>query len=245
MFSSVTTGNTVAKEYGFKQLTFGRRVDTHDYAGDLLSNTSDKIVARNIKLEDVEILYAACNNGHNLKGWTKQTLYPYHVTFKDGYLYAQFSVVNAGMSKCVKVRFCQQGNDVAVRIMYAAYIENLEDPENDFDVNYTRNNWKVITQENYKEGDSNQGYGIDVLCLRSKAKDKLTFAVSGTLAIDMPIGGDDVNTLSVTGADGKYPIAISNSLNAETLAKIRLNGKRVVQAANGRLVARGLTISVF
>jgi hypothetical protein len=77
------------------------------------------------------------------------------------------------------------------------------------------------------------------------ADSAISFGAGATLAVATLTLGDDVNMLSVTGADGEYPIAISNSLNAETLAKIRLNGKRVVQAANGRLVARGLVISVF
>ena len=77
------------------------------------------------------------------------------------------------------------------------------------------------------------------------ADSAISFGAGATLKVATLTLGDDVNTLSVTGADGEYPIAISNSLDAETLAKIRLNGKLVVQAANGRLVARGLTISVF
>ena len=77
------------------------------------------------------------------------------------------------------------------------------------------------------------------------ADSAISFGAGATLKVTTLTLGDDVNMLSVTGADGEYPIAISNSLNAETLAKIRLNGKRVVQAANGRLVARGLVISVF
>ncbi len=192
---SATTNSNVAKQYGFKQLTFGRRVETWDYIGNLLSDSYDTVVATNTALEDVEILYAACNNGHALTGWSRATdkpytLYPHHVVLTNGYLYAQFTLVDGTTTKGVKVRFCQSGDDVAVRIVYAAYISDLEDADNDFDVNYTSQNWKIITQEKFDAG-TKTGYGIDMVCLRSKAKDKLTFSVGGTRNLDVPFTGDN------------------------------------------------------
>ena len=203
-----------AKKYGFKQLTFGRRCETWDYCGNLLSDSYDTVVATNTSLEDVEILYATCNNGHALTGWSNAqvTLYPHHVVSADGYLYAQFPVIDGTMTKCVKIRLCQSGSDVAARIVYAAYIDGVLDLDNDFDINYTRQNWAVITQEKFDEGRSS-GYGLDTLALRSKAKDKLTFAVSGTLAIDMPIGGDDAEvTFEATSATATVNVTAQNSM---------------------------------
>ena len=213
---NLTKDNTVARKYGFKQLTFGRRYETWDYCGNLLSDSYDTVVATNTSLEDVEILYATCNNGHTLTGWSSNkgqvTLYPHHVVYADGYLYAQFPVIDGTMTKCVKIRLRQSGSDVAARIVYAAYIDDVLDLDNDFDINYTRQNWAVITQEKFDAG-SKQGYGLDTLALRSKAKDKLTFAVSGTLAIDMPIGGDDAEvTFEATSATATVNVTAQNSM---------------------------------
>lgn len=192
---NLTKDTNTAKKYGFKQLTFGRRYETWDYCGNLLSDSYDTVVATNTSLEDVEILYAACNNGHALTGWSRATdkpytLYPHHVVLTNGYLYAQFTLVDGTTTKGVKVRFCQSGDDVAVRIVYAAYISGLEDADNDFDVNYTSQNWRIITQEKFDAGTTT-GYGIDMVCLRSKAKDKLAFSVDGTWNLDVPFTGDN------------------------------------------------------
>ena len=77
------------------------------------------------------------------------------------------------------------------------------------------------------------------------ADSAISFGAGATLTVTTLTLGNEVNTLSITGADGEYPIRISNRLDAETLAKIRLNGKRVIQAGDGRLVRQGLIISVF
>lgn len=212
---NLTKNTDTAKKYGFKQLTFGRRYETWDYCGNLLSDSYDTVVATNTSLEDVEILYATCNNGHELTGWSSKadvTLYPHHVVSADGYLYAQFPVIDGTMTKCVKIRLRQSGSDVAARIVYAAYIDGVLDLDNDFDINYTRQNWGVITQEKFDAG-SKQGYGLDTLALRSKTKDKLTFAVSGTLAIDMPIGGDDAEvTFEAASAAATVNVTAQNSM---------------------------------
>ncbi len=214
---SATTNNNIAKQYGFTQLTFGRRVETWDYIGNLLSDSYDTVVATNTALEDVEILYAACNNGHALTGWSRATdkpytLYPHHVVLTNGYLYAQFTLVDGTMTKGVKVRFCQSGDDVAVRIVYAAYISDLEDADNDFDVNYTRQNWGIITQEKFDKGTTT-GYGIDTICLRSKAKDKLTFSVDGTWNLDVPFTGDNTEvTFEAASATATVNATAANTM---------------------------------
>ena len=78
-----------------------------------------------------------------------------------------------------------------------------------------------------------------------EADSAIAFAPGATLTVTTLTLGSGVETLSITGADGEYPIRISNRLDAETLAKIRLNGKRVIQAGDGRLVRVGLIIAVF
>ena len=149
-----------------------------------------------------------------LSGWSskaKVTLYPHHVVSADGYLYAQFPVIDGTMTKCVKIRLCQSGSDVAARIVYAAYIDGVLDLDNDFDINYTRQNWAVITQEKFDEG-SKQGYGLDTLALRSTAKDSLTFKVNGTMDVPAVAGNDVAVTFEAASAAATVNVTERNSM---------------------------------
>ena len=88
------------------------------------------------------------------------------------------------------------------------------------------------------------GAANTVKTIAATADSGLSLGSGASLTVATLTLGDDVNTFAITATDGEYPVTVSDTLDDATLAKIRLNGRRVIQAPSGRLACRGFVITV-
>lgn len=207
------TNNSTAKKYGFKQLTFGRRCDTFDYYGTLLTSDFDTVVATNVAIGDVELLYGA-NQSKPSQGWGMRVFEPRNITFAEGVLSAEFARYDSPNVKAVKVELKQFGDEIKARVKWARYATS-DGIDFDFEADgavYTTT--KIATEDIYVSSGTLM-YGIDTLCLRSKAKDRLMFSVSGTMDLDMPVSGENAEvTFEAASATAEVNVTAQNKMTA-------------------------------
>lgn len=179
--------------YNVKQLEVGSRRETYDYTNGLLTASFDTIVARNVAVEDLEILFGAGGYKQSLgSAFGRSPLVPRHVKLEDGILSAQMVYVqSASRSKCVKIELKQSGNDVVARAVYAKY-NSTNDETFDFDVAGT--SYTLATDY------SINGYGVDMLALRRKSKDRIVFKVSGSKTLGAVSGNGTEVTFEASAA---------------------------------------------
>ena len=170
---------------GIKSLTIGPRRETFDYSGTLLSDQYDTVVAANAHIEDIEILYSCASYNKALSSFPKGTMYPHHVKFENGILTAQLYNRNDTYTKCVKVALSQSGSNVVGRVVYAKY---TTDHLKEYDFDTTGTAWNLATEEN----SSGYKYGVDMLALRNKSRNRLTLMTPGWREIDFPMSGTGV-----------------------------------------------------
>ena len=197
-------GNTSG--LGIKSLTIGPRRETFDYSGTLLSDQYDTVVAANTSIEDIEILYSCACYNKSLSSFPKGTMYPHHVKFENGILTAQLYNRNDTYTKCVKVALSQNGSNVVGRVVYAKYAaDHLE--EYDFDTTGTA--WNLATEE----ASSGYRYGVDMLALRNKSRNRLTLMTPSWREIDFPMSGTGVEVTfdSGTTPDGVTEATVTRS----------------------------------
>ena len=195
--------------YTFKELAFAPRRETYDYTNGLLTASFETVVARNVFVEDLEILYGAGGYRQSLgAAFGRATLTPRHVKLEDGVLSAQMVYAqSASRSKCVKVELRQSGSDVVARVSYAKY-NSTNDPDFDFDdeaSKYTSldDGWHDYT---LATDYSINGYGIDMLALRRKSPDRVAFKVSGEKTLGA-MSGNGVEVGFAAAAGGAEVIA--------------------------------------
>ncbi|MBP5510045.1 MAG: hypothetical protein J6Z49_03935 [Kiritimatiellae bacterium] len=171
--------------FGIKSLTICPRRETFDYIGTFLSDQYDTIVARNVRIEDLEIAYACACYSRSLASFPKGRMSPHHVKFENGVLTAQLYNLNDTMTKCVKIALSQSGNDVVGRAVYAKY---ADDHLKEYDFDVEGHNWNLATEENF----SGYRYGVEMLALRYKSRNRLTLMTPGWREINFPMSGTGV-----------------------------------------------------
>ena len=208
-YSLTASDNGVSKGYGVVELTVGPRRETYDYDGNLLSDAYDTVVARDVRLEDVEILYALGCNHKSLKGFPRFAMKPHHVKLENGVLSAQMFNLGDAYTKCVKIELRQSGSDVVARVAYAKYMKDHAE-EYDFDV--TGIDYTVATEENYTS--NLYGYGTDMLALRRKSRNRLVLPTHDLRTISYPLSGKGMEVTFDAGA---------SSLAADASGTTRVN----------------------
>ena len=194
MFDCPTVTRPGGINYGLKQLTIGPRREMYDYTNGYLTASFSTIVAEKVPLEDMEILYGAGGYKAYQKYFARMTVYPHHVTLANGVLSAQLTAQDDTFVKCVKIELKQVGDDVAARAVYAKYVES---DNTDFDFDAGGSSTKLITTA---DGYDIGGYGIDMLALRRKNRNRLEFSVSGARTLNATHG---------TGAEVTFSAASS------------------------------------
>ena len=205
----MTVSTSLANDYyGLKQLVIGARRDTYDHCGKLFSENGT-VVASNVKVEELEILRGG-NLAHASRGWNTFTpIPPRHVRYGDGFITAQFSQKDNANVKCIMVELRQSGNNVIARNFSARWAAT-EDLDYDFETE-PYNTTNVATEENYESGKTI--YGLDMISLRRKSKDKLTFSVDGTWNLDMPFTGDNTEvTFEAASATATVNATAANTM---------------------------------
>ena len=200
-FASVTS-----YDYGLKQLTIGPRREEYVYRDGLISENGT-VVATNVRLEDVEIKYAASRGGYN--ACPKETAFPHHVKLEDGVLTAQFflphpTASGAPAMKCVKMEFRQVGANVVAKYVYAKWKVLEAGYEYDFDKEGST--YTALTKEMYEANHSTYGYGIDMVVLRNKAKNRLLLPVPDHRDINMPLAGGGCEVIFDSGTSEAAPV---------------------------------------
>ena len=199
--------------YGMKQLTIGPRREEYVHSRDLISQNGT-VVAANAQLEDLEIAYAFSGIPKKYSGCPRMTSYPSHVKVENGVLSAQFQMVDSTSLKCVKLAFSQVGTNVVASYVYAKYFKNF-DEEHDYDFDNEGVPYDIMTKELYDANSNAYGYGIDMVVLRNKARNRLLLPTPGWRNIDMPLagGGCEVIFDSGTNSGGATESSVTRSAN--------------------------------
>ena len=157
-----------------------------------------------MRIEDIEIAYSCAVYTRTLYGFKKGTMYPHHVKFENGVLTAQLYNLIEAQTKCVKIALRQSGDDVVGRAVYAKYTgDQLK--EYDFDVEGT--DWHLATEEQYVPGTNNYMYGVEMLALRQKSRNRLTLMTPDRRDIDFPLAGSGVEVTFDSGTNPGGPSA--------------------------------------
>lgn len=183
------TVSTTDASYGIKQLTVAPRRETYDYCGSLLSDQYDTVVATNVALNELEILYGCGGHNKNLKAFGRWRMLPHHVRLSEGVLSAQFyNLSDSSFTKCVKVEFRQSGDDVVARVAYTKYVSG-QGEEYDFDA-ISASSKTTATEEVYDS--SKDMYGIDMIAMRRVNKNRLVLPVDGGRSISGNLEGREM-----------------------------------------------------
>ena len=199
-----------------KTITLGPRRETYDYTNGLLRTAFDTVVARNVRVEELEILYGGIGYAQTVGTYGRATVMPRHQKFSDGVLSAQMVWSDTSTrTKCVKVELMQSGSDVVAR---AVYCRRNGTTDEDFD--FDDESLKLDSETNptgwqtdrlyttYETG--NTGSGIDMLALRRKSPSRVAFKVSGEKMLGAVSGtgtevtfeaGEGGATIDATGAN--------------------------------------------
>ena len=209
LFENPDFASVASYNYGMKQLTIGPRREEYVYRDGLISENGT-VVATNVRLEDVEILYAASRGGYY--GCPRETAYPHHVKFEDDVLTAQFFLPHpdaggGAAMKCVKMEFRQVGANVVAKYVYAKWKALEGGHEYDFDKEGS--SYTALTKEMYEANHSTYGYGIDMVVLRNKAKNRLLLPVPNHRDINMPLAGSGCEVIFDSGTSEAAPVESS------------------------------------
>lgn len=240
---SITTNNNTAKKQKLSKLTFARRYDTFDYCGNFISNTFDTVVATDVKLDDIEIISAG--NYTDAHGWHTHSgtnmFFPRNVKLSNGVLSARFAFIDSPYVKAVKLEMMQSGNDILARVAWARYATTNDTIGVDFDFdNAESSEYSAATvASSFINLTTGLKYGLDTLILRSKAKDKLTFAVSDTMSLGA-VSGENAEvtfeaasataTVNATGANAMTDSAYVIKGDAEHVMSFNVSNKDALPA---------------
>ena len=196
-----------SSSYGMKQLTIGPRRDEYKHSRELISENGT-VVAENAQVEDLEIVYAFSGIPKKYNGCPRMTSYPSHVKLENGVLSAQFQMVDNTTIKCVKLAFSQVGVNVVANYVYAKYATDY-DEGHDYDFDREGISYKVLTKEMYEANSTTYGYGIDMVVLRNKAKNRLLLPVPDHRDINMPLAGSGCEVIFDSGTSEAAPVESS------------------------------------
>lgn len=198
-------GNT-SVGLGIKSLTIGPRRDVFVYSEALLS-ADGVVVAENASLDELEIAYGAMGYYKKFNACPRTAVYPHHVKYSNGVLSVQFPAQDGNTVKCVRVDFTQVGGNVVAKPVYARYTTGVAG-EIDFDVDASTD-YTLITKEKYEANSGIYGYGINMLALRRKYRNRLTLMTPGWREIDFPMSGAGVEVAFDAGVNPGGPTAAS------------------------------------
>ena len=215
MFDAPTVSASTYEFY-ITNITVGVRRETYDYTNGLLRTAFDTIVARNVRVEELEILYGGIGYAQKVGTYGRATVMPRHQKFSDGVLSAQMVWSDTSTrTKCVKVELMQSGSDVVARAVYCrrngttdeSFDFDDESLQIDSDANPT--GWQA--DRLYTTYDTaNTGSGIDMLALRRKSPSRIAFKVAGEKTLGAVSGagtevtfeaGEGGATIDATGAN--------------------------------------------
>lgn len=202
--------------YGLKSLTFGPRREEFVYTNGLLTTEFDTVVAKNVSVEDIEILHGSYSYKRDLGGMRDPTtMYPRHVAFSGGVLSAQ--MVSSKLNRCVKIELAQSGADVVGRVVYARHSSTSGNYDED---------GKIYT---LSTSYGTKGYGCDMLALRRKSLSRAAFAVSGAKTLPAMAGNgmevifDAAATATVTASGANTMTDSAYVIRGDTSKKMTFN----------------------
>ena len=198
MFSSTSY------DYGMKQLTIGPRREEYIHSRELISENGT-VVAENVQVEDLEIAYAFSGIPKKYNGCPRMTSYPSHVKLENGVLSAQFQMVDGASIKCVKLAFSQVGANVVANYVYAKYATGY-DEGHDYDFDKEGQTYNLLTKERYADNSNAYGYGIDMVVLRNKAKNRLLLPVPDHRDVNIPLAGGGCEVIFDSGTSEAAPV---------------------------------------
>ena len=144
-------------------VTFGAEAALEVYDGQPLSGVSNIVVFSGMTLSEWTPTWCDFNK----KNWPGCVFavqgrgYPYHLTPGEGTLDVQFQALDGSFVKTIKVRFVQEGEDVAARILYTRYITGIAYLGADFDTLEGTSPYRVAI-----DNIGVHGYDIDYIAMR-------------------------------------------------------------------------------